>query len=234
MADGTKNYSRGIALCASLLAAGTLAGCLAAGAGRQTGPQAQKGLASSNEKETLVTERKNLVTMKGRPLTLLGSPLRVGEDAPDFVAVKNDLSEASLSQYRGKVVLLAAVPSLDTSVCSLETRRFNQEAAALGEDVAILVVSMDLPFAQKRWCGAEGVQRLATLSDHRDASFGLAYGVLVKELRLLARSVFVVGRDGKLVYEQIVPEMTNEPDYQAALEAVKKARQRGTGNRDRE
>jgi thiol peroxidase len=138
--------------------------------------------------------------------------------------VANDLSEARLSQYRGKIVLLAAVPSLDTSVCSTETHRFNQEAVSLGSDVVVLTISMDLPFAQKRWCGAEGVQRVVTLSDHRDASFGLAYGVLIKELRLLARSVFVIGRDGKIVYEQLVPEMTKEPDYNAALAAVKALR----------
>jgi thiol peroxidase len=162
--------------------------------------------------------------MKGNPLTLVGKPVTVGEAAPDFTAVANDLSEVKLSKYRGKTVLIAAVPSLDTSVCSLETRRFNEEAAALGDDVVILTISMDLPFAQKRWCGAEGITRVVTLSDHRDASFGLSYGVLIKELRLLARSVFVVAPDGRIVYTELVKEVSKEPDYAAALAAVKALR----------
>jgi thioredoxin-dependent peroxiredoxin len=170
------------------------------------------------------TERNDFVTMRGKPLTLAGQAVRVGDAAPDFTAVANDLSEAKLSNYRGKTVLIAAVPSLDTSVCSLETRRFNEEASALGDDVVVLTLSMDLPFAQKRWCGAEGVKRVVTLSDHRTASFGLAYGVLIPELRLLARSVFVVAPDGRIAYAQLVREVTHEPDYAAALDAVRKAR----------
>jgi thiol peroxidase len=162
--------------------------------------------------------------MKGNPLTLEGTPVAVGDVAPDFTAVANDLSEVKLSKYRGKAVLIAAVPSLDTSVCSLETRRFNEEASALGSDVVVLTISMDLPFAQKRWCGAEGIQRVVTLSDHRDASFGLSYGVLIKELRLLARSVFVVAPDGRIVYTELVKEVSKEPDYAAALAAVKGVR----------
>jgi thiol peroxidase len=115
------------------------------------------------------------------------------------------------------------VPSLDTPVCDLQTRRFNQEAARLGPDVQILTISMDLPFAQKRWCGAAGIERVTTLSDHREASFGTAYGVLIKELRLLARAVFVVDKDGVVRYVQIVPELSREPDYEAALAAAKAA-----------
>ncbi len=125
-----------------------------------------------------------------------------------------------LSSYRGKILVIASVPSLDTPVCDLETRRFNDEAANLGADVEMLTVSMDLPFAQKRWCGAAGVKRLKTLSDHREAAFGLAYGVLIKELRLLARAVFLVDREGTVRYEQLVKEVANEPDYDAVLLAL--------------
>jgi thiol peroxidase len=160
--------------------------------------------------------------MKGNPLTLLGEGVREGQKAPDFTALATDLSPVSLAPLRGKVVVLASVPSLDTSVCDLETRRFNQEAASLGPDVRILVVSMDLPFAQKRWCGAAGIENLRTLSDHRDAAFGLAYGVLIKELRLLARAVFVVDAEGIVRYTQLVREIATEPDYASVLAAVRK------------
>lgn len=165
-------------------------------------------------------ERTGIITMKGNPLTLQGQEVHVGDPAPDFTVINTELSPVHLTDYRGRVVILAAVPSLDTSVCDLETRRFNQEAAQLGDDVRILTVSMDLPFAQQRWCGAAGVDRVVTLSDHRDASFGLAYGVLIKELRLLARSVFVIDRDGVIRYQQIVREQASEPDYTAVLDAV--------------
>ena len=140
-------------------------------------------------------ERKGVLTANGEPLTLVGKELEVGEAAPDFTVLNNDLSAVNLSSFRGKVCIVSAVTSLDTSVCDLETRRFNQEAGKLGTDIAILTISMDLPFAQKRWCGAAGVDKVITLSDHRDASFGMAYGVLIKELRLLARAVFVVDKD---------------------------------------
>jgi len=133
----------------------------------------------------------------------------------------NDLAEASLKDFAGKVLILCSVPSLDTPTCDLETRRFNQEAAALGPDIQILTVSMDLPFAQKRWCGAAGVTAVKTLSDHREASFGLNYGVLLEGLRLLARAVFVVDKAGVVVHAQIVPEVSSEPDYAAALQAAK-------------
>ena len=160
--------------------------------------------------------------MGGKPVTLVGDEVKVGDKAPDFVVVDNDLNPVKFSSYRGKICVVAAVPSLDTAVCSIETRRFNGEAAALGPNVVILTISMDLPFAQKRWCGAEGVERVVTLSDHRDASFGLAYGVLIKEVRLLARAVFVVGRDGVVRYVELVPELGQEPDYEAALTAVRR------------
>ncbi len=169
-----------------------------------------------------MTERKGIITFKGGPLTLLGNEVKVGDAAPDAALVANDLSPVQISSYRGKVLILAAVPSLDTSVCDMETRRFNQLGAALSKDVEILTISMDLPFAQKRWCGAAGVERVHTLSDHKDAAFGTAYGLLIKELRLLARAVLVVDRDGKVQHVELVKEMTQEPDYEAALAAVKK------------
>jgi thiol peroxidase len=167
-------------------------------------------------------ERTGLITMKGNPLTLLGPALNVGDKAPEFEVLDNDLSPVRFSSYQGKVCVIASVPSLDTPVCDMETRRFNQEAGDLDSDVAILTISMDLPFAQKRWCGAAGVDKVITLSDHRDASFGTAYGVLIKELRLLARGVFVVDRDGVIQYVELVKELTEEPNYDAALGAVKK------------
>jgi thiol peroxidase len=167
-------------------------------------------------------ERTGKVTMKGNPLTLLGNEVNVGDVAPDFAVLSNDLSPVTLSSFRGKVCIVSSVPSLDTPVCDTETRRFNQEAGRLSSDVAVLVISMDLPFAQKRWCGAAGVTRVQTLSDHRDASFGTSYGVLIKELRLLARAVFVVDRNGIVQYVQLVKEITQEPDYDAVLTAVSK------------
>ena len=168
-----------------------------------------------------MTERPGSITMKGQPLTLVGTEVKVGDPAPDFTAVANDLSEFRFSSLRGQVCVISAVPSLDTPVCDIETRRFNDEAAGLGAGVKLLTISMDLPFAQKRWCGAAGVENLKTYSDHREAAFGLAYGVLIKELRLLARAVFVVDKNGKLQHVQLVKEVANEPDYEAVLQAVR-------------
>ncbi len=167
-------------------------------------------------------EEKSVVTMKGNPLNLMGKSLKVGDRAPDFTVLDNNLGPVKFSSYKGKVCVLSSVPSLDTPVCDMETRRFNQEATGLGSDVTILTVSMDLPFAQKRWCGAAGVDKVITLSDHRDASFGTSYGVLIKELRLLARAVFVIDRGGVIKYIEIVRELTQEPDYHAILDAVKR------------
>ena len=163
--------------------------------------------------------------MKGKPLTLLGNEVKVGDKAPNFTVIANDLSAVDLSSFRGRICIIASVPSLDTSTCDIMTRRFNEEAAKLGSDVAVLTISMDLPFAQKRWCGAAGIKNVQTLSDHRDASFGTAYGVLIKELRLLARAVFAVDRDGTIRYMQLVNELSKEPDYQAVLDAVKRLSQ---------
>lgn len=165
-------------------------------------------------------ERSGKITMKGNPLTLLGPELKIGDRAPDVVLVNNDLEPVSLSSYQGKICIISSVPSLDTPVCDMETRRFNEEAGALGDDVAIITVSMDLPFAQKRWCGAAGVDKVITLSDYGDMSFGRAYGVLIKELKLLARSVFVLDRKGVIQYIQLVNEVADEPAYQEILDAV--------------
>lgn len=162
------------------------------------------------------------ITMKGNPLTLEGSELVVGQAAPDVELMDNDLSPVRISSYRGKVCILSSVPSLDTPVCDMETRRFNEEAGKLGEDVVIVTVSVDLPFAQKRWCGAAGVDKVITLSDYKERSFGRQYGVLIKELKLLARCVFVVDRKGIIQYIQLVSEVTREPDYEAVLRAAKK------------
>ena len=170
-----------------------------------------------------MAERTGLITFKGNPLTLVGNEVKVGQKAPDAELVANDLAVVKLSSlYAGKVCLLTSVPSLDTPVCDMETRRFNEEAGRLGKDVVVLTVSMDLPFAQKRWCGAAGVQNVQTLSDYRQAAFGKAYGVLIKELRLLARAVFVLDKPGVIRYVELVKEVASEPNYDAALAAAKK------------
>ncbi|MGC9455308.1 MAG: thiol peroxidase [Phycisphaerae bacterium] len=173
------------------------------------------------EKETTQMSETPTVTMKGNPLELSGPLPAEGDNAPDATLVANDLSQVKLSDFFGKTLIVASVPSLDTSVCSLETKRFNEEAAKLGDDVRVLVVSMDLPFAQQRWCGAEGVENVTTLSDHHDAAFGKAWGVLMPGPRLLARAVFVIDADGKVRYRQLVEEVTNEPDYDDVLAAVR-------------
>ena len=161
------------------------------------------------------------VTFINKPVTLIGNEIKVGDQAPNFTVTANDLSSVTLNDLAGKIRLFSVVPSLDTGVCDQQTRKFNEAAAELGDDVAIYTVSMDLPFAQKRWCGAAGIDKVVTVSDHREASFGEAFGVHMKELRLLARSIFVVDADGKVAYVEYVPEGTNHPNYEAALEAVK-------------
>ena len=169
-----------------------------------------------------MAERTDVVTFKGNPLTLLGSELKVGDVAPDVEVIANDMSPVSLSSFRGKVCILSTVMSLDTSVCDTETRKFNESAQEFDGRLEILTISMDLPFAQKRWCGAEGIKNVKTLSDYRGAKFGQAYGILIKELHLLARAVFIVDKEGIVRYVQIVPEVTDEPDYNAVIEAAKK------------
>jgi len=166
-------------------------------------------------------ERSGLVTLQGNPITLLGNGVKVGDKAPNFTVVDTDLSPVEFSSFRGKISIILSVPSLDTPVCDVETRRFNKDAAGLRDAVAVLAISTDLPFAQARWCGAAGVDLVHTLSDHRDVSFGTAYGVLIKDLRLLARAVFVVDKGGTVCYAELVDEVANEPDYDAALKAAR-------------
>jgi len=166
-----------------------------------------------------MAERTGLTTMKGNPLTLLGNEVKVGDTAPDATLVANDLSEVKLSSFKGKKVIISVVPSLDTPICDLQTKRFNQEASKLG-DVLVVTVSKDLPFAQKRWCAAAGATAVKTLSDYR-GNFGEIYGVLLKGLNLLARAIFVVDASGKVRYVQLVKEVATEPDYEAVLNAVR-------------
>lgn len=172
----------------------------------------------------MAEERSGAITFKGDPKTLIGPEIKVGDQAPDFSVLANDLSPVTLADSKGTVRIVSVVPSLDTGVCDQQTRRFNEEAAKL-DGVNILTVSADLPFAQKRWCGAAGIDRVQTLSDHRDLSFGTQYGVVIKELRLLARAVFVIDQNDQVVYAEYVSEATNHPDYEAPVLAAKKALQ---------
>jgi thiol peroxidase len=169
----------------------------------------------------MTQERTGVATFKSSPITLVGPKLTAGDPAPDFALSKNLLEEVSLSDYAGKIKLISVVPSLDTGVCDAQTRRFNSEAAELGDDVVILTVSMDLPFAQARWCGAAGIDRVITLSDHKAASFGQAYGVLIKEFRLDMRSIFVLDKNNTVTYVEYLNEMTEHPNYKDAIAAVK-------------
>jgi thiol peroxidase len=169
----------------------------------------------------MTQERTGIITFKGNPMTLLGPGLKAGDPAPGFTVVDTALNPVNLDSYAGKIKVISAVPSLDTPVCDMETRRFNQEAAGLPDRVAVLTVSLDLPFAQKRWCGAAGIDRVVTLSDYQERSFALAYGVLIKELKLLSRSIFVVDDTNVIRYIQHVTEVTHEPDYGAVLAAVR-------------
>jgi thioredoxin-dependent peroxiredoxin len=163
------------------------------------------------------------VTFKGNPITLPANEVKVGDKAPNFTVLANDLSPVTLESSQGQVRLIAAVPSIDTGVCDAEVRRFNEEAAKL-DNVKVLTVSVDLPFAQKRWCGAAGIENVQTVSDHRDLSFGEAYGVTMKELRLLARAVFVIDSTDTVTYVEYVSEATSHPNYEAAIEAAKQAK----------
>ena len=161
------------------------------------------------------------ITFKNSPVTLLGTEVKVGDKAPNFSVLANDLSPVTLEDTAGKIRLISVVPSLDTGVCDQQTRKFNEAAAELGENVVVLTVSVDLPFAQKRWCAAAGIENVQTVSDHRELSFGQAYGVAIEELRLLARAIFVVDGEGNVTYVEYVSEATNHPDYEAAIAAVK-------------
>jgi thiol peroxidase len=161
------------------------------------------------------------ITFQGNPLTLAGTELKTGVPAPNFTLTANDLSSRALSYYKGKALLISVVPSLDTSICDTQTRRFNKEAAGLTPHVSVLTVSCDLPFAQARWCGGVGVDNLETLSDYKDRSFGLAYGVLINELQLLTRAIFVLNPAHVITYIQMAPEVAQEVNYEEALRAVK-------------
>src|SRR5437016_14656328 len=174
----------------------------------------------------MADDRKGAVTLRGNPITLGGPEVKAGQNAPDFTALDNGLKPVKLSEAKGKVIVLSSVPSLDTPTCDTETRRFNQEAAGLGEGVEVWTISMDLPFAQKRWCGAAGVDRVKTLSDFRHRAFGEAYGVRIVDGPIAgvnARAVFVVGKDGKVTHAQYVKEVSAEPDYASILTAARAA-----------
>jgi thiol peroxidase len=167
-------------------------------------------------------ERKGIITMKGKPVSLIGPDIKVGDKAPDFTVLNGELYDVTLNDFSGKTKVISVTPSLDTSVCDLQARRFNHEAASLPHDVVVLNISMDLPFAISRFCTVAEIDRVTALSDHRDASFGTAYGVLIKELRLLARSIFIIDKNNVVRYKEIVPEQSNHPNYDKALEVLGK------------
>ena len=165
-------------------------------------------------------ERAGATTLKGNPLTLVGPELKAGDTAPEFETVDGSLQAVTLEKTGNKVRIFSVVPSLDTPVCDAQTKRFEDEAGKLG-DVDIYTVSMDLPFAQKRWCGAFGVDHVKMLSDHKTGSFGEQYGTLIKELRIESRAIFVIGKDNKIQYAEYVKEVADHPNYEAALAAAK-------------
>lgn len=170
----------------------------------------------------MVLERNGVTEMHGKPLTLIGPEIKVGDKAPDFRLLTNDLKTVSLSNYEDKIKLISVIPSLDTSVCNAQTRRLNEEMNNLSKDVVVLTVSVDLPFAQNRWCGAANVNNIVTLSDHKDTNFGVSYGVLIKDDRILTRTVFVLDKENVVRHVEYVSENVNHPDYEALLDAVKK------------
>ncbi|NOU17978.1 MAG: thiol peroxidase [Bacteroidales bacterium] len=161
------------------------------------------------------------VKFGGNPLELAGNELKIGSKAPEFNVLDIGLKPVKLSDFKGKVKLISVFPSIDTSVCSIQNHKFNSEAGSYGENVAFLAISMDLPFALKRFCGAEGINNLKTLSDHRDADFGNKYGFLIKDLRLLARGVVIIDKDDKIQYVEVLQEIGKEPNYDAALKVLK-------------
>lgn len=178
-------------------------------------------LLSQAQNNTGMKESKNVTSKAGAPLTLLGGPTIVGEIAPEFVAVNTDGKDVKLSDFKGKTVVIAAVPSIDTPVCATETREFNKRATALGDDVVVLTISKDLPFALKRFCAAEGIKNVFTLSDYKASEFGIKYGFLIKENMLLARGVVVIDKQGRVTYVEYVDDITKEPNYDAALANIK-------------
>lgn len=176
-----------------------------------------------SQKVGIALERKGVFNFAGSDVTLVGPELKPGDRAPDFQVTANDLSQKSLRDFLGQALVISVVPSLDTGVCDAQTRKFNETAGELS-GLKVLTVSCDLPFAQKRWCGAAGVENVVTLSDHRDVSFGQAYGVLIREHRLLARAVFVVDPSGMITYVEYVPAAGQHPNYDAAIAAAQKLR----------
>lgn len=168
----------------------------------------------------MAQERQGAVTFKGGPMTLIGPELKVGDKAPNFTLINNAMQPVTLSSTSGKTRLILSVPSLDTPVCALETKKFNEKAAAFGDSAVTYVVSLDLPFAQKRFCGAEGTDKIQALSDYQERAFGESYGTLIKELKILSRAVFVVAPDDTIKYVEYVPEVAQEPNYEKALAAV--------------
>jgi thiol peroxidase len=171
--------------------------------------------------QTHLQERSGIATLGGNPITLLGPEIKVGDQAPDFKVNKDLMTEVSLADYAGKVKLISVVPSVDTGTCDAQTRRFNVEADKLGDDVVILTISVDLPFAQSRFCGAAGIDKVVTLSDYKNRSFGQAYGVLIKEIQLDQRAIFIVDANDTVRYVEYLTEMSNHPDYEAALKALR-------------
>lgn len=165
-------------------------------------------------------ERSGATTLMGNPMTLVGPELKKGDSAPDFELIDGSMKPVRLSDTPAKVKIFSVVPSLDTPVCDAQTKRFNEEAASL-PDVEIYTVSMDLPFAQKRWCGAFGIDKVKMLSDHKTASFGEHYGTLIKELRIESRAIFVLDKDNKVQHAEYVKEVADYPDYESAMAAVK-------------
>lgn len=170
------------------------------------------------------SERSDFFKLGDSFATIVGDDVKVGDNAPEFTSVIPGWSKVKpLQEARGKVIILSAVPSLDTDVCDRETRRFNEEAAKLGDDIVIYTISCDFPMAQKRWCGAAGVDKVKVVSDVVEAEFGVKYGTLIKDRRYLRRSVFIVGRDGKLTYVRYMPHLGQEPDYDEVIAEAKKA-----------
>jgi thiol peroxidase len=169
----------------------------------------------------MAQERTNVVTFKGGPLTLIGPELKVGDKAPDFKLIDTGMKPVTLADSKGKTRLLSVVPSIDTPVCDLQTKRFNQEASKLPANIAVITISMDLPFAQGRWCGLSGADKVQMLSDYREHAFGRAYGVLIKEWQLLSRAIFVIGPDDKVQYAEYVKEVSTHPDYEKVLGFIK-------------
>lgn len=174
------------------------------------------------KEEEEFAERKNIVSFKGNPLTLIGRDIKVGDRAPEFVLPDKSLNQIALKDYAGKVKIISVTPSLDTAVCDMQARKFNEEAVKLGKDIIVFNISVDLPFAIERFCGVAGIDKVIVVSDHRDASFGTSYGVLIKELRLLARAIFVLDKEDIIRYKEIVPEVTNPPDFVIPIDIAKK------------